>query len=376
MRIRYIIRCVFYYLIESRLTVAPKEKDNTGEILIVYTDAIGDYILFRNFIQVLKQSGKYKNHRITLCGNQAFRDLADHFDAGFIDDFVWLNRSQFERNFSYRQNFLKLIRKRKFDVVLNPSYSRDFVFGDSIVRQANAKIKIGQVTNSANAYRLFTLLSDKWYTSLLNTGEEVIFDFCRNKKFVEMLIGEKISIRQPSLPVQSEKEPLLIIFPGAGEKQKQWKAENFVALASYITQKEKYRIVICGSESDHVLGEQIEHELALKDSSNLCGKTSLVDLAKLISKASLLLTNDSSALHIAACTNTRAICVGNGRHYGRFTPYPDGMAPNLHFVFPDKVNEMVNSDVETLKKLTIKQSIASIHDIKVDDVIRLYNQGI
>jgi len=55
---------------------------------------------------------------------------------------------------------------------------------------------------------------------------------------------------------------------------------------------------------------------------NLCGTTSLTELVDIISKAKLLITNDSSALHIAACLNTQTICLLMGRHYGRFAPYP------------------------------------------------------
>ena len=376
MRIRYILRCLLYYIVEIRFSFISKGKVQTKELLILYTDAIGDYVLFRNFINVIKQSEKYKNYSITLCGNQAYKELAIHFDSTIIDKFVWLNRTKFEKDFSYRRKFLRLIREQNFDIVLNPSYSRDFIFGDSIVRQAKADIKIGQITNTANTYRIFTLLSDRWYTTLYNTGDGVIFDFFRNKQLIQMFVEEDIELSKPLLSEKSEKEAFLIIFPGAGEKQKQWKVENFAKVASYIAKKENLKIVVCGSDSDRILGEEIKEQLRLDLVSNLCGKTSLVELTQLIAKASLLLTNDSSALHIAACTNTRAICVGNGRHYGRFTPYPEGMAPNLHFIFPEKVEQMAKEDLQKLKKLTIKQSIASIQDIEVDAVIRLYNQGV
>lgn len=376
MRIRYILRCLLYYIVEIRFSFPSKAKNQTEELLIVYTDAIGDYILFRNFISTLKRSVKYKNYRITLCGNQAYKELALHFDNTIIDKFVWLNRTKFEKDFSYRRKFLRLIREQNFDIVLNPSYSRDFIFGDSIVRQARAGIKIGQVTNNANTYRMFTLLSDKWYTTLYNTGEGVVFEFFRNKQLIQMFNGEHNAFSKPLLSAESDREAFLVIFPGAGEKQKQWKVENFAKLASYIAKQESLKIVICGSDADKILGEEIKDLLGLTIVSNLCGKTSLVELTQLIAKASLLLTNDSSALHIAACTNTRAICVGNGRHYGRFTPYPEGMAPNLHFIFPEKVEQMAKEDLQKLKKLTIKQSIASIQDIEVDAVIRLYNQGV
>ena len=41
-------------------------KKNT--LLFLKLDSIGDYILVRNFIQSIKESDKYKDYEITVCG--------------------------------------------------------------------------------------------------------------------------------------------------------------------------------------------------------------------------------------------------------------------------------------------------------------------
>jgi len=53
----------------------------------------------------------------------------------------------------------------------------------------------------------------------------------------------------------------------------------------------------------------------------LAGKTTIAQLVELIRNASLLIGNDSAAIHMAAATQTPSVCILGGGHYGRFLPY-------------------------------------------------------
>ena len=50
-------------------------QNELNSLLLFRVDAIGDFILFRNFIEVLSQSRKYSNFDITLLGNVLWKDL-------------------------------------------------------------------------------------------------------------------------------------------------------------------------------------------------------------------------------------------------------------------------------------------------------------
>ena len=64
-------------------------------LLITRLDSIGDYVLFRNYLAFLKQSKKYKDYSITLCGNIIWKDIAESFDSDVVNDFIWINRKKF-----------------------------------------------------------------------------------------------------------------------------------------------------------------------------------------------------------------------------------------------------------------------------------------
>ena len=287
-----------------------------------------------------------------------------------------INKSKFQFDFNYRKTILKSITTKQFGVAINPSYSRDFIFGDSIMRAINANEKIGQKADLSNGYSLFRLLSNFWYTQLIDTGNEIQFEFDRSKKFIEKFIEAAVNLNFPVISLKNKEtdlQPYIVLFPGAGEVQKQWSIDNFVICAKHIINNTKHKIIICGSGNDFPLGEIIIAKCSNDQITNLCGKTSLTELINYINHAELLITNDSSAIHIAACTHTVSICIGNGRHYGRFTPYPKDIAPFLHFVFSKNVVKMAESDVENLKKQTLYHSIESINEIEANEVINICN---
>jgi ADP-heptose:LPS heptosyltransferase len=45
-------------------------------------------------------------------------------------------------------------------------------------------------------------------------------------------------------------------------------------------------------------------------------------LVEIVAGASLLVGNETGAVHIAASVGTPSVCIAGGGHYGRFVPYP------------------------------------------------------
>ncbi|MGC8735038.1 MAG: glycosyltransferase family 9 protein, partial [bacterium] len=126
-----------------------KPSQFNKNILLVRLDAIGDYILFRNFIEVLKNSEKYKGYKITLVGNIAWKEIAEFLDKNFVEEFIWVDVKKFLESTIYRFKVLKEISKKTYKVVIHPTYSRTFD-ADAIVRIANAEEKIGSIGDLSN----------------------------------------------------------------------------------------------------------------------------------------------------------------------------------------------------------------------------------
>ena len=89
------IKSICYNIID--LLIKSNNNIKQKSLLLIRLDAIGDYVLFRNFIQILKNSEKYKDYSITLVGNPIWKNLSEEIDISFIDRFIWLERDSFSK---------------------------------------------------------------------------------------------------------------------------------------------------------------------------------------------------------------------------------------------------------------------------------------
>lgn len=378
-RIRHFFKALAF-LIKDRFSLTNVNyKLNPKTLLVVKLDAIGDYLLFRNFLNDIKQSQKFKQYQITLCGNILWKELAETLDASSVDAFIWIDKKKFLNDGAYRRSMLRHIKKQGFEVSFQPTYSREVLTGDSIIEASGAIERIGSEGDDANEISLLKYFSDGYYTKLFSTNSSVDFEFEKNKLIVEELIEENIERVQPTIDYKNNTEgvnPYAILFPGAGEVQKKWPLDRFALIADMLKREYDIEIRICGSQSDYELGEKIISYCNTADPINLCGKTNLLALVNQISSAKFLFTNDSSALHIAACLNIKTVCVLNGRHYGRFAPYPENMTTSLAFVFPDEMDRLLQTEENIIVSKTKHKAVASIDSIsvtKVEKVVREMN---
>ena len=366
-RLRHFLKVIQFWIGDSSC-IKKSGIINEKSLLIVRTEAIGDYFHFRNFLKYIRNSVQYKNYKITLCGNVMYKDIAEKFDRDSIDDFIWINRKLLTEDEKYRKETLLDINSRKFQITIQPNFSREFLIGDSIVRASGAKERIGAKGDTTNDILLFKKIADSWYTDLRNIPEVNIWEFDRNKAFFEQILNTKINIKAPSLEYASQiKEDYIVFFPGAGEKIKQWPKENFAELATRINNKYSINIKICGSSQDYELAESISNVKNNNRIENLCCKTSLIELIDIISKCKILITNDSSAFHIGACLKTETICLFMGRHYGRFAPYPKGYDNHLRYIYPARIKNLL-LNTETAIKQTKHSQPAFIEEITISQV--------
>src|SRR5688572_21731561 len=112
------------YQIVSRLSQKAKSKIQPATLLIIRTDEIGDYILWRNVLPCIRQSKAFRDHKITLLGNPAWKEIALTLDAKYVDEFIWLDKKKFKSKMQYRLHFLRSIRNRGFEKIVNTIFSR------------------------------------------------------------------------------------------------------------------------------------------------------------------------------------------------------------------------------------------------------------
>ncbi|SHN18269.1 glycosyltransferase family 9 protein [Mucilaginibacter sp. OK098] len=296
-------------------------RTSQKRLLIIKTDAIGDYIVFRNFIEVIKQSEKFRDYKIDLLGNTLWQDVALKYDAAYMYRFYFI------KQYELYEAPLKLLKlgwrlfKNNYEVVLQPSSTR-LLITDGLAALTAAKQIIGFESNTEGILAKYKTKTDTFYTTKLILPETVHFEFERSKFFFENVLGESLSINSLFIPVEKNDNNGIVIFPGAGIFKRSWRREDFLALIKMLKQHSPQQIYLAGGPGDIQIGNYLEENLPLQSVNNLIGKTTLPQLIELIGSAALVIANETSAIHIAVATKTPSVCILGGGHFERFAPYP------------------------------------------------------
>ena len=111
---------------------------------------------------------------------------------------------------------------------------------------------------------------------------------------------------------------------GASEEGKRWSIENFAALGRLLVERHQAKVFLLGVESEQALGDRFE-SFAPGLAKHLFGKTSVAQVAAVLKRATVLVTNDTGTMHIAASVGCPITLVSVGNvHYRETGPYGEG----------------------------------------------------
>lgn len=326
-------RILFYTFWIHRHFINKQPLTNT--ILIIRLDAIGDCIIWLD--QAKEYRKVFPEHRIVLLHNQAWTEIANRLP--WFDECIPFDRNKVG-DMDYYRKLIVTLNKYNYEKVFSPVFSRDFFTVDWIVHNINAQDKIGYQGDYQNNKGLANLnlyvqkkydklhlkeRADRWYTYLVPNDRKCVMELQRNANFVRKTINPNFRSSLPLIPFEVQKINSLssseyaVFFLGASNTFRMWPISSFVKIVKYIPYN---TIVLCGSSKEKYLADSFLSDYkGDKTIVDLIGKTSLINLINVISAANILLSNETSASHIAVATRTPSICLLGGGHYGRFHPY-------------------------------------------------------
>lgn len=293
------------------------------KLLVVRLDAIGDFVLWLDAARALRKIYPAELFEVTLVGNAKWTDLAQREEC--FDHIAPVDVGAFLHTLRYRLHILREIRDAGYQVVVNPTTSRHIISDDSVVRASGAETKIGCRGDCTNTLSFLKPFADRWYTRLIPTTKGPLMELQRNVEFMRGLGAADFNATLPSLSAGTLPQGFVagdyfVLFPGAGLPERCWPAKSFLEIARRIHDVTGWFGVLCGGPGEETLGEIIA-DGATFPMRNWLGRTNLLELAAIISRAHLLIGNETSAVHIAAAVRTPSICLLGGGHFGRFIPY-------------------------------------------------------
>lgn len=292
-------------------------------VLLVRLDLIGDFVLWLDSARAYRQL--YPNQKITLAVNSACAELANTLPHW--DEVIAINVHRLRTDLMYRLRTLVKLRVRNFAVAIQPTFSREFA-GDVALRSTGATERIGYVGDTSNINSTQKAQTDGWYSKLIAKQANCKMELSTNAHFVralgciDFLSQTPVIAKVVALPATYQfSKPYIVIAPGASWQPRSWPIGHFAALIQQLASQFAIDFVLCGGKDDQALCEKLSQKVSASNVINLAGQTSLLELVEIIRGAVLVISNESSPVHLAAATATPSVCILGGGHFGRFMPY-------------------------------------------------------
>jgi ADP-heptose:LPS heptosyltransferase len=310
------------------------------KIIIINLTRMGDILQTSPLMAALKE--KYPESTLTLLANSAFSEICRGIP--FIDEVITFNMKGFRErmikdeyslvaNYLFLEDFISRIDKKKYDLAINLTHSpasalisslihADEVRGFSVDSEGHRVIRhpwmryfFNVVPNRAyNPYHIADIY--------LKIGEVVPEE---KGLFFRISEEDEKSIECLMNSMGIEKGTILVGFQlGASKTDRRWPLSYFTDLAKMIINTFDAKIVLFGSDAETDLAEEFEGLSRIK-TINLTGKTSLGELAAVLKRCSLLISNDTGPLHMATAVGTKTIGLFSvNAHHTETGPYGEG----------------------------------------------------
>ena len=322
-----IIKSLLFFLFDSIALwrIQSPQQNQLELVLLIRQDAIGDFVIWLDTAKEFRYLYPSEKYKIVLVGNALWYGLAKALP--YWDEVIPVDIKQFKTIFSYRWNLLKQVRNLGAQIAIQPTFSREFYHGDTLVRASGAPTRISSEGDMSNRNWLKKKLADGWHTELIPASTQMMTELERNAEFFQRLSKKPHFISYPKLnlpglasSVNWENQEYYVLFPGVSEALRQWPVECFAEIANRIYDQTGLTGILDGAPNEKPLAEFIQN---ISRASLEWAGTMMNELPELLKYAKFVVSGETSAVIIAAAVETPVICVLGGAYFGRFLPYPE-----------------------------------------------------
>ncbi len=276
------------------------------KIAVLRVNALGDFIFILPAMNALRAT--YPDAEIVLLGKQWHQTFLKN-RPGPIDRVIVVppyegvgeEPGTITADTAVCERFFSAMARECFDIAFQLHGGR---YSNPFLLRLGAKLTVGLKTPDA-------VPLNRWMPYIYFQNEIVRY------KEVVSLVGASADTLEPRLAVthqdRAEAEhvvpitdrPLIVLHPGASELQRCWPVEKFAAVGDSLTQAGA-QIAVTGTQGETHLVEGVINAMHA-NAINLCGRLSLSGFAGLLSRCSVVISNDSGPLHLAAAVGAATV---------------------------------------------------------------------
>ncbi|MDD3453395.1 MAG: glycosyltransferase family 9 protein [Bacilli bacterium] len=317
---------ILYYvdLIILLFIVKPKKiKSQKKKILVIYNMAFGDGVIWRCTSVHLNKLYPKENYEITLLCQKGINKLYENDDT--YDHIIPLDFTKGTISLPERIKNFKKIREVYYDLVIDPIGIVECTTNVLMTRAAVGTEKIGLIDKDVIIH-CPRHMTKKIYNKIIEVNGKGVSLIDYYAIFLKKLSNDKLDLnvgyeKIKTYPTKIKlPEKYFVVFPSASMKLKRWDISKYVELSGKIHDKTKMPIVLVGTVADKEAIDQFKKNLKVPF-VDLVQKTNLNDYINIIKKAELVITNDTSAYHIAVIEETPVAIITGGYTYDRYVEY-------------------------------------------------------
>lgn len=287
---------------------------NYKKILIIRLDRIGDVLLSTPVIKAVRNS--YPESHIAFMVRPYAREIVE--GNPYLDEVIIYDKEIRHKGFSGNMDFIRELRKKKFDlaIVLHPTVRSHMIsFFSGIPERIGYDKKAGWLlTKRLPHTKQFGLKHERDYA--LDMVRYLGIDPKENDIYMPLKEeSEKRSRAIFSSNGISGTDTVVVMNPGASCPSKRWRAGKFALVADALVRKYNAKVIIISAPSDKEFGDNVVSSMKER-AINLSGTTTISDIASILKKAAIFISNDSGPVHIACAVKTPVVAIFGRRDRG------------------------------------------------------------
>jgi len=297
--------------------MAAKEAwDRAENVLCVRLDAIGDVLMTTPAIRALGEENPAR--RITLLTSSAGAEVArlvPEIESVIVYDAPWMKVTGPRRDSGVEYALLERLYQQRFDAaVIFTVYSQSPLPGAMLCHMADIPLRLAHCHE--NPYQLLT----DWVPDPEPT-EFIRHEVQRQLDLVSMVdcytSNPRLSLRSSQAAIRrveqllgsmgvSENTPWLVMHTGATAPSRRYPMEGFAQAARQLVEELGLQVVFTGVESERLQIDRLRETMGVP-SLSLVGQLNLDEMAALLARSPLLISNNSGPVHMAAAVGTPVV---------------------------------------------------------------------
>ncbi len=294
-------------------------------ILLIRLSSLGDIVLTSPAIRAVRQH--FPQAHISMLVAKQSADLLT--ENPHLDEVIPFDRKAGNKDTGEMRRIIRLLREQRFDLAID--FQRKFrtsllaylsgakcrvgyhqpngvLCTVRVPEHSNKAIRAGRIASAHAIDRYFDLLHAIGVEATDRTLELFITDADRDFS-CEILATKDIEANRMKIG----------LFPGAGWKLREWMPDRFASIGDRAAEHFDAQVLLFGGPHEGELVQQVEN-LMTTEAISLAGTLPIRQLAALIERCDLFVTNDTGPMHVAAAMHTPTVALfGPGDHI-RFQP--------------------------------------------------------